>query len=446
MIRRFVWLAVAFVLSSPLLLAAGDPASKVDWFASAEPLSVRLDAPFNDLFAHAQQNRYAVRGQLIWTEGGRQRRIADVKVTVRGNTSRRETECTFPKLKVAWAGGSVKIGTHCGNESGSDVTAKFGRLPNQNSPIREAFVYRLLDTLGVPTLRARPARITYTYTDADGERPESITRAAFLLEDDDAARERLGASGEITQEEFTTAREAFTPADAARIAFGEALIGNFDWCLRFFARDTYRCDARHPLWNLLAFTWPDGRMRPLMYDFDVSGAVAGYHRWFADIFNGQFMPSRPHAAVEVTAQLQRARTLFDRVVLDATRREFTAKREAAYRALADSNVDADGKKIFTEYMDPFFEAMTSDEVFYRPVVTAVHTRAYADAGRTMPVCASIGSLPVGTPVGEVLQSSGDMVQVVVLDALWKYAPPVKCGLIHDKPVWIARTAIGTEYP
>jgi len=440
---------VAFAISGALAIAAAGSRPPLDWFASAEPLSLRLEAPLNELFAHAEQNRYAVGGTLIRSDAGGEHRLDDLKITVRGNTSRRESECPFPKLKIAWSGGSMKIGTHCGESTGRDVTEKFGRLPNQNSPVREAFVYRLLDIVGVPTLRARPAKVTYVYTDADAadaERPSSITRQAFLLEDDAAARERLGATGEITEERFTNARQAFTPEDTARIAFAEALIGNFDWCLRFFNGDTYRCDGRHPLWNLLALTWPDGSARPLMYDFDVSGAVAGYHRWFGNIFNPQFLPSRPRAAIEVVAQLQRARTLFDRPLLDATRRAFASKRDAAYRALADSTVDADGKKSITQYMDAFFEAMTSDEAFYRPVVTAPNTRAYADADRTMPVCASVGALPIGTPVGDVLQTSGEMVQVVVLDALWKYAPPVKCAFIHDKPVWISKSSIGTGYP
>lgn len=421
-------------------------ATAVPFFAGSAPLSLRLEAPFNDLFAHAQQDGYAVRGTLTWKGADGERRLDAVRITVRGNTSRNARECSFPKLKLSWSGGAVKIGTHCGESQDDQVTPKYGRLPNQRSPMREAFVYRLLDTLGVPTLRARPARVTYIYADADGEQPSSVTRDAFLLEDESEARTRLGASASVDENGFTNARDMFTPEDTARVAFAEALIGNFDWCLRFFKGDTYRCDGRHPLWNVLAFSSPDGTTRPLVYDFDVSGAVAGYHRWFNDILNERILRSRSHAAVEVTAQLQRARTLFDRDVLDATRRAFAAKRDAAYRALADSTVDADGKKILTAYLDAFFEAMTSDAAFYRPVVIAPHTRAYADADQTMPVCATVGSLPVGTPVGDPLQTRGNMIQVEILDALWKFAPPVKCAAIHEKPVWIAKAAVGTQYP
>src|SRR5581483_3537013 len=421
--------ALIFAACAAAAAHGGAPGAD-DWFTASTTLALRLEAPFNDLFAHAQQDGYAVRGSLTWRDGSTERRLDEVKITVRGHTSRRESECTFPKLKLAWSGGAVKVGTHCGDATGDAVTPRYGRLANQRSAVREAFVYRLLETLGVPTLRVRPAEITYVYADGEGGHDSSITRHAFLLEDDDAARERLGASGAIAEDAFTNARDRFSPDDTARLAFAEALIGNFDWCLRFFKGDTYRCDARHPLWNLLAFTWPDGTARPLMYDFDVSGAVAGYHRWFADIFDEQFLPDKPHAAIEVAAQLQHARSLFDRPVLDATRHAFAAKREAAYGALADSAVDGDGKKVMTEYLDAFFDAMTSDAVFYRPVITAARTRAYADADRSTPVCPSVGPVPIGTPVGDVLQTKGDMVQAVLLDAMWKYAPPVKCAAVH----------------
>ena len=70
-------------------------------FASYEVLPLTLEAPFNDLFEHARTTpTYAVTGKLKYAHGGRETTVDGVKVTVRGNTSRRETECAFPKLKV----------------------------------------------------------------------------------------------------------------------------------------------------------------------------------------------------------------------------------------------------------------------------------------------------------------------------------------------------------
>ena len=33
---------------------------------------------------------------------------------------------------------------------------------------------------------------------------------------------------------------------------GEAMIGNFDWCLKFAPDGIYRCNEPKPLWNILA--------------------------------------------------------------------------------------------------------------------------------------------------------------------------------------------------
>jgi len=166
-----------------LVLAVAVAAPAV--FSSFEPLPIELKAPFNELFEHARTDEsYAVAGTLTYRDSGRPVSIENVKNTLRGNTSRNESECAFPKLKVQLPNaarasaalfdgmGSIKIGTHCGEAPDEGVTIKYGRLPNEHSPMREVFVYRLLETLGVPALKARGAAITYVYTDPKpGEAP-----------------------------------------------------------------------------------------------------------------------------------------------------------------------------------------------------------------------------------------------------------------------------------
>ena len=431
-------------------------------FSSYAAMTLRLKAPFNDLFERARQDEtYAVIGTLSYAdEAGREIVIDPVKITLRGHTSVRESECVFPKLKLRFDesasrdpvfGGirTVKIGTHCGEAGDEALTARFGRLANEHSPLREAFVYRLLDTLGVPSLKARPARITYVY--ADGRRDEdrrstqTLVRNAMLLEDDDAALKRLGVK-EIDEPAFTSARETFRAEDSARLAFAEALIGNFDWCLKFDPDDQYRCDARHPLWNVMAVQTSDGRTIPAIYDFDVSGMVAGRHQWFANVYNESFLASRSHPAIEVLGQVQRTRTLFPRAVLDATRAEFVRRKADAYRAFDDAPLDALGRQRIREYLDSFFAAIESDETFYRPVVTTRGVMTYTTPDRTAAACPERGAIPVGTPVSEPQAARGDMIQVVVLDALWHWAPPHTCPEIHEGAVWIERSAIGKNFP
>jgi hypothetical protein len=401
--------------------------------------TLRLEAPFDDLFqTSAKEPDYKVDGTL--DEGGG--RVA-VQVSVRGHTSRRESECSFPKLKVQRPDGTtLKIGTHCGDQNGDTLTSKFGRVPNERSPWREGAIYQILEALAVPALHATPARITYVYPDR-----RSLERNALLIEDDDDAVKRLGGTKTFDAEEFTTADRLFTPADASTLAFGQALIGNFDWCVKYSANDTYRCDAKMKLWNVIAIQMPDGTARPLMQDFDVSGMVTGSHSWFKSVYNAGFVPSGSAREIEVLSQVQRTRSLFPRAQLDAARERFVAKKADAYRALSNASVDDDGRAIIREYMDAFFRAIETDEQFYRPVVVAKGTIPRSGATPSAAaVCPDLGAAPVGTPVTAPLETRGDYVKVVVLDALWHWATPRHCAPIKTGAVWFPTAAISRDFP
>jgi hypothetical protein len=426
-------------------------------FSTGETLSLRLRAPLDDLFAHAAHDAdYTVQGSIAYDgAGGREVRIRGVEISVRGNTSKQDVECSFPKLKLRFRGDAaredsifrgaevVKIGTHCGEAPDEQLTRKFGRLANEKSPIREAFVYHLLEVMGVPALKARPARITYE--DASGHQPP-LVRNAMLLEDTTEARKRLDAGDEITMEHFGSADADLTVADTVNVTFAEAMIGNFDWCLRFTSGDTYRCDRSKPLWNILAFERDDDRRAvPLVHDFDLSGMVTGSHLWFGRVLNENYSASKSRPEVEVVSQLQRTRSLFARGELDAARQRFLRRRDEAFAALHRSTVDANGRTIIERYLTAFFAAIASDDAFYGPVIVE-STVAYADADGTAPACARAATAPVGTPVGPPIDRRGDRVQVQLLDALWHWTGPRRCSAIVRGPVWIDAQAIGSDYP
>src|SRR5262249_51824996 len=144
-------------------------------FSSYSPVEVSLTASFDTLFAKAQKDpAFSVKGVLAYAHGRQTVKIDDVEISVRGRTSKRETECTFPKLKLRFKPGTadssifaglkgVKIGTHCGEQPDGVLSERFGRWANEKAPLREAFVYRLLDVLGVRSFKARPGRITYVF-------------------------------------------------------------------------------------------------------------------------------------------------------------------------------------------------------------------------------------------------------------------------------------------
>jgi hypothetical protein len=417
-----------------------------------------LQAPLQELFDKGTtDDKFAVTGVLSYRDPatGAEVRIPDVQISVRGHTSKRETECTFPKLKIKFrdaaardaslfAGSDgVRIGTHCGENPGEEQTPKFGRLANEKSPRREVFVYRLLDAMGVPTVKARNARVTYTDTGVGGP---PLVRHAMLLEDEDDAKQRLGGTGEIAMAQFSDARAQLAPEDSARLAFAQAMIGNFDWCLRFYPGDAYRCDPELPLWNITVFERPAGRPLPLMADFDLAGIVVGPHNWFDKVYFDGFLSSRSHVEIEVLSQVQRTRSLFSRAELDAARRHFLERKAAAYEALARSGLDPHGGELAQQHLDAFFGAI-ADAAFYRPVITKPNMAVYIDAAKSREACGP-GELALrGSPVN-VITSEGEMAQVTLLDARWRWGwrQTPTCKAITTGPVWIDKAAIGTDYP
>ena len=436
------------VAAATLASSAAQPRTSL--FDADAPFVFTLEAPLQQLFDNgADDEEYAVDGTFTGEGTGE---ALPVRVSVRGNTSKRDTECSFPKLKIKFKGDdgpggarSLKIGSHCGENRGETLTGKFGRLANERAPWREVTVYRILAALNVPTLRARTARITYVDSSPSGTiAPSPLTRNALIVEDDDEAMKRMGAAAEIAPEQFTSARDVFRVDDTARIAFAEALIGNFDWCLAFSPDDTYRCDARRKLWNLLAFRGADGAF-PVMKDFDLAGPVVGRHTWFDTVYSARFVEPGSPIDAEVVAQVQRTRSLFPRDVLDGTRRAFLDRRAAAYAAVEQATADAHGRDLARAYLDAFYRAIGTDQAFYRPVVTATGTRVYADAAGTREACGAGDTLPVGTPVNEVSRS-GELAEVMILDVMWHWTAPHACNAVHAARVWIPAAAIGANYP
>jgi hypothetical protein len=368
--------------------------------------------------------------------------LGDIEVSVRGHTSRNEAECTFPKLKLkSKPGGTLRINTHCGELPDDQLTRKYGRLANEKSPLREGLTYRILDTLGVPTLRTRSARITYIDPEAGGA---PLARAALLVEDDNDAMIRVGGTRAISLDTFGNVKSRNAMDDASRVAFGEAAIANFDWCLKFAPDDIYRCNEPRPLWNVLAFERPNGRTAVLMKDFDLAGTVVGHHPWFDTVFNAAFVSSRSETIVGVIAQVQRARSLFSRAELDRLRRGFVERRTAAYQAVDAADVDEKGRALARAHLDAFFDAI-SDPQFYRPVVGRADVQVYKDAERRADACGPKDTARVGTPVNS-LQRVGQMSQVLVLDAMWRWATKDPCPSVLHGPVWIETSAITSQFP
>src|SRR5262245_32121817 len=172
---RNVLLAAVLASAVTAIAAAQAPVLDSGVFSTYDVLNVRVRAPFRDLFAQSKRDQdYTVDATLTYAgPNGQETTLRGVQMTLRGNSSRRDTECTFPKLKLKLAKSpelaasifrgtdELKLGTHCGESYEDQLNPRYGRLANERAVMREAFIYQLLEVLGVPSLKARPARVTY---------------------------------------------------------------------------------------------------------------------------------------------------------------------------------------------------------------------------------------------------------------------------------------------
>ncbi|MBI4501258.1 MAG: hypothetical protein HY700_08870 [Gemmatimonadetes bacterium] len=197
-------------------------------------------------------------GTLGYLDAAGQRVSIDVQLRTRGHWRRQRKNCDFAPLKIdfpktkdqpagsPFAGeGDLKLITHCRTKD-----AAF-----EQYVLREYMVYRLYNMIAPTSFRARLARTTYV--DLAGKQ-DSITRFAFLLEDDKRLAERTNSA---LLETKGARFDDLDPEAAATMSAFEYLIGGTDWSLV----------ALHNI--VLTQNKETGAVIPVPYDFDWSGIV-----------------------------------------------------------------------------------------------------------------------------------------------------------------------------
>jgi hypothetical protein len=137
--------------------------------------------------------------------------------------------------------------------------------------------------------------------------------------------------------------------------------------------------------------------------------------------------------------------LFSRAQLDAERGHFVERKTAVYEVLKAAQVDDKGREIARAYLDAFYGAITEDEQYYRPIVVRADVQVFLDANGTREACGPKDVMRPGTPVNEISRE-GSMSQVIILDAMWRWASRNECNAVQDGPVWIPSDAIVRNFP
>jgi hypothetical protein len=318
-----------------VLLARRADAQQRKLFQDGAPLEFTLTAEFNLLNKERTPNNTKRFAGVLTVDG------ADIPVALgsRGHLRLKSQTCDFVPIRVEFKAerlaGTVfdgqttlKLGTHCRNESAFDQYV-----------IREYLAYRLANLVTPLSFRARLARATYV--DAASKKTIATHNALFLEHENDVAR-RLG--GRDTRQPHMVFKD-FDRDALTTMMLLEYMLGNTD----------YSIWAMH---NVVIVQDKTRRFFPVPYDFDLSGLV---HVPYA-------APDERLSLRSVTDRLYRGpcRTIDE---FNAAAEPFRARRAEMMAAIDSmSGLERTHKSEMKDYLESFFRRIATPESIKRALV------------------------------------------------------------------------------
>ena len=230
-------------------------------FESHAVLELTLQAPLSDVIMERSQESSEYPGVLSYVDANGERIALDVEVKTRGKKRLDRNVCEFPPLRLDFQQNSVANSLFANQDKLKLVTHCQGRQAYEQYVLLEYLAYRSYNLLTDFSFRVRPAQITYV----DTKEPEdSLTKYAFLIENEDRLAARLG--WEVLQ------LPQLHPDYMEEVELGllevfQFMIGNTDWDA--FAAEPDKEECCHN-------TVPIGSMAvvySIPYDFDYAGII-----------------------------------------------------------------------------------------------------------------------------------------------------------------------------
>jgi hypothetical protein len=306
-------------------------AENLPLFRTAEPLAFTLAADFKALNSdRTVDSGKRLPGVLtVAGEGGRPVAIP-VQLGTRGHLRLNRRTCSFVPLKVEFSKkdvrgtafesqGALKLVTHCQNFDEYDQYV-----------LGEALAYRIANVLTPHSYRARLARATYV--DATTGKPTTTKWSIFVEDADDVARRMEGRLAPLEKRLF---RHVDLPS-LLRLMVFQVLIGNTDYSI-------------HALHNMRLVQDREGVLRPVAYDFDVSGIV-----------NPPYAAADPKLRISSVRQRLYRGPCLTLEELEPTLAEFRAKRsEILALCDAEPGFTQRTRAATKEYVKEFFDIIAS---------------------------------------------------------------------------------------
>ena len=306
-------------------------------FRSHEVLTLTIEAPLKSIFRERDQESEYHDSKLRIAESDGTEQELDVGLKTRGKFRLQKSTCEFPPIRLnirrrqaantAFDGqDKLKIVTHCQD----------GRSQNEQHVLQEYLAYRIYNLFSDLSFGVRLARITYVDTEDDRE---TVTRYAFLIEDEELMAQRNGWEAlEVPMVQPTI----YDQQQLNLVEVFQYLIGNTDWDAFRNAPDEELCCHNVKVIGDIA-----GPVFPVPYDFDFSGIVDTRY-------------ATPHPSLRTRSVRQRVYrgVCRPRDDIDATLRLFQEQKEAIY-SLYRSQAGLEERTLerSIEYLDEFFEVI-----------------------------------------------------------------------------------------
>jgi hypothetical protein len=304
-------------------------------FTSADLLNLTINAPLRSIFREREQESEYHDATLSFGAPDGADVVLNIGLKTRGKFRLQRSTCGFPPLRLnirtrqaentVFAGqDKLKLVTHCQD----------GRPQNERHVLQEYLAYRIYNLLSDLSFRVRLARITYVDTEEDRD---TLTRYAFLLEDEELMAQRVG--WELLEPPMVQP-EIYNQEQLNLVEVFQYLIGNTDWDAFQNAPDEDVCCHNVKVIGDIA-----GPVFPVPYDFDFSGIVDTRY-------------ATPHPSLDTRSVRQRVYRGIcrPREEIDETLRVFQEQKEAIHSLYREqAGLEERTLERSIEYLEEFFE-------------------------------------------------------------------------------------------
>jgi hypothetical protein len=308
-------------------------------FASHDLLEITLEADFNTIRREDRSDEDSEErpARLEWTNPDGSVEAQDIQIRTRGIFRLMRRNCDHPPLRLNFKTGQVEGTLFEGQDKLKlVVTCK----PNQDYwgqyLLAEYLVYRMFNLFSPISFRVRLASVTYV--DTSGE-DETVTKYAFLIEDDDIMAVRNGGRKVDWSTQYQFDPRLLEERQGILVDIFQYMIGNTDW-------------SGVQMHNMELVRLPPTDYTTVPYDFDFSGIVDARY-------------ANPDQSLPIRSVRER---LFRGLCPDdlnrspeayeAVYQEFRDKREEIYDLWRNQEGLEEGRVERTiDYLDDFFEIL-----------------------------------------------------------------------------------------